>query len=1188
MDNNVIFAASFRKTTVMQNRGALWIFTILLALACAYQMSFSIFTSGLEKRAHAEGARMADSALTAMGKSVQDTSALILQFENSYLRARSEEKVYPVLGYTYRECKEKEINLGLDLKGGMAVTLEVSIPELVVNLSENSEEPAFRSAIASARERQKSSDKDFITLFGEEYVKVPGHGPLSAIFYSPERKDMFDREGSDDQYLAALRREAETALNNTEKIMRTRIDKFGVAQPSIQKQAFSGRINIELPGVKDKERVRKVLQSTANLQFWETYDNGDVYPALETANTRLRGWNGDTTATPAEGAEYVHMLESNFEVKGSSTGVESGLIGSLASGTSADKTTWFNFDRVTFGTGSSAIETENSDAQLTNLVEILKAYPQVRLKIGGYTDNTGKEEANVELSQQRAEAVTAALVAKGIASDRLEAEGYGSQYAVASNDTEEGRGQNRRMALRVISNGDDAVAANGAADTTALDTAAAVSDTTAASQEDFAKENPLFAVLTPSVVQGQGGGFNLAKGAVVGTARLADTAQVNKFLAMPAVIASLPSDLKLAWASKPEVRDLQAGGSSAFLNLYALKVPRGGEPKLDGSSIINAAQDFDLKGDVEVIMQMDAEGAQTWKVMTGDNVGKAVAIVLDDLVYSAPIVQSEISGGRSSISLGAGDLNKQIQEADDLSNILKAGALPAPARIIDETVVGPSLGEDNISSGLLSFGVALIGVLLVMGLYYARAGWIADIALLANVFFLIGTMASMQATLTLAGIAGIVLTIGMAVDANVLINERVRDELKQGRMLKSALETAYSNQGALSAIIDSNVTTFATAVILYFFGSGPIRGFATTLGLGILTSLFTAIFISRMVMLWRLDKGKTISFWRPWNKNLFEGANYDFMGKRKLFYGISFTIIAIGLISIFTRGFNWGVDFTGGRTFVVEYAQPVDLEQVRATLEPIVKNEAGRQYTMAVKTYGGDRRLKITTNYMIEEPGLAADSIVQARIAGGLGQVGVFTFADDTRKVDPTISDDIKIKALTSVSLALIFMFIYIGIRFNNWQYGVGAILSLVHDVLVLLGIYSLLWGFVGFSMEIDEAFIAVILTVVGYSINDTVVVFDRIREFTREHKREPVVSLFNKAINSTLSRTLNTGICTMLVLLIIFFFGGLSIRGFVFGLLIGTVVGTYSSIFVASASAVDLLLRKKEPVLTAKAAAVA
>ena len=416
---------------------------------------------------------------------------------------------------------------------------------------------------------------------------------------------------------------------------------------------------------------------------------------------------------------------------------------------------------------------------------------------------------------------------------------------------------------------------------------------------------------------------------------------------------------------------------------------------------MSANQDFDFKGAVEVTMGMDSEGAQTWKLMTGENVGKVIAILLDDHVYSAPNVISEIAGGRSTISMGSGDLNTQIQEADDLANILKAGALPAPARIIDETIVGPSLGEDNINSGLLSFGVALISVLLVMGLYYARAGWIADIALVANVFFLLGTMASMQATLTLAGIAGIVLTIGRAVDANVLINERIRDELKQGRMLKRAMEVAYSNQGALSAIIDSNVTTFATAVILYLFGSGPIRGFATTLGLGILTSLFTAIYISRMVMTWRLERNKPITFSRPWNKDLFDGINIDFMGRRKLFYGVSFVIIGIGLVSMLTRGFNYGVDFTGGRTFVVEFEQPVDLDDVRATLEPIVTDEAGRQYTMAVKTYGGDQRLKITTNYLIDNPDLAMDSIVQSRLGAGLAQVGAFKFAEDTRKWIP-------------------------------------------------------------------------------------------------------------------------------------------------------------------------------------------
>lgn len=1160
----------------MQNRGALWIFTILLALACAYQMSFSIFTSGVEKKAREQATLQVDSVMALPANAQLNKEDLFYQFENSYLRGHSEEKVYPVLGYSYRECKEKEINLGLDLKGGMAVTLEVSIPELVANLSENSADPAFQTALAKARERMKSTDKDFITVFGEEYAKVPGRGPLSAIFYSPERKDMFNREGTDAEYLAALRREAETALNNTEKIMRTRIDKFGVAQPSIQKQQFSGRINIELPGVKDKDRVRKVLQSTANLEFWETVDNETVLPVLSQINDRLGAATQQDTAEPAaDAASFTRILSTNYEVNGSGSGVESGLIGFLESGKPADKTTWFNFDRVTFETGSAKLDVAQSDEQLNNIVEVLKAYPVVKLKVGGYTDNTGNADANKKLSQERAEAVTAALVAKGVAADRLEAEGYGPEHPVASNDTDEGRAQNRRMALRVMENGVDSAAAT-AADTAKTDTTKAFEDMTEEEQAEVRRKNPLFALFTPS---------QQAKGPLVGTSRLADTAQVNAFLRSAAAKSLLPSDVKLAWFAKPETFETTTGEKAQFISLYALKVPRGGKPRLDGSSITNATQDFDLKGDVEVIMQMDAEGAQTWRLMTGENVGRSVAIVLDNLVYSAPVVQSEIAGGRSSISMGSGELNTQIQEAEDLANILKAGALPAPARIIDETIVGPSLGEANISSGLISFAVALIGVLLVMWLYYNRAGWIADIALLANVFFLIGTMASMQATLTLAGIAGIVLTIGMAVDANVLINERVRDELKQGRMLKSAIETAYSNSGALSAIIDSNVTTFVTAVILYFFGSGPIRGFATTLGLGILTSLFTAIFISRLIMIWRLEKGKTISFWRDWNKNLFDGSNIDFMGKRKMFYGISFVLIAIGLASMFTRGFNWGVDFTGGRTFVVEYAQPVDPETVRETLAPVVK-EGDRDYTLNVKTYGGERRLKITTNYLIDEPGLATDSIVQARMADGLAQVGEFTFADETRKVDPTISDDIKIKALTSVSIALLFMFLYIGVRFNNWQYGLGAILSLVHDVLVVLGLYSLLWGVVGFSMEIDEAFIAVILTVVGYSINDTVVVFDRIREYTREHKREPVVSLFNKAINSTLSRTLNTGVCTMLVLLIIFFFGGVSIKGFVFGLFVGTVVGTYSSIFVASASAVDLLLRKKADVAVKEAVA--
>ncbi len=1156
----------------MQNRGALWIFTILLALACAYQLSFSLFTSRLEKKAHEVALQQADSTLAVPGNEQEDPEELRIEFENRYLRANSEQRVYPVLGYTYAECKEKEINLGLDLKGGMAVTLEVSIPELIVNLSENNQDPAFQTAIANARERQKSSDSDFITLFDEEYTKVPDHGPLSAIFYSPERKDMFNREGSDAEYIAALRNEAEAALNNTEKILRTRIDKFGVAQPSIQKQQFSGRIQVELPGVKDKERVRKVLQSTANLEFWETYENADVYPALEAANTLLKGGVDTTAIEETEKSEFGRILESGYEIKGASDGVESGVIKFLDSKAAVDKTTWFNFDRVNFVTGSAEVEQANSDAQLNNLVEILKAYPLVKLKIGGYTDSTGNEASNMKLSQQRAEAVVGALVGKGISADRLEAEGYGSQNPVASNTTEEGRALNRRMALRVTDTGAEQVAEvpdSLKTDTTATDTL----DTANQTPEEFAKENPLFAVLNPSLVQ-TGNGFNLAKGSVVGTARLADTAQVNRLLNRPEVIASMPNDLKLLWGAKPDVREMQSGESAAFINLFALKVPRGGKPKLDGSSIINASQDFDMKGDVEVIMQMDAEGAQTWKVMTGDNVGKAVAIVMDNLVYSAPIVQSEISGGRSSISLGNENLNKQIQEADDLANILKAGALPAPARIIDETIVGPSLGGENIKWGMISFAVALILVLLYMILYYANAGWIADMALLVNLFVLIGSLASLQAALTLPGIAGIVLTMGMAVDANVLIYERIREELRSGKAIKSAVDLGF--KGAYSAIIDSNVTTLITALILYIFGSGPIKGFATTLGLGILTSLFTALFLSRMIITWRLEKGKDLKVWNTWSEKIFVGANYDFMGKRKIFYMISGVLIGAGILSMVTIGFNWGVDFSGGRMYVVKFADDVKVDEVRNALEPNFVNADGVKSSSNVKTYGGSKQVKITTNFLVDETDGNSDAQVEAALNKGLSGLGNSYEIRESRKVDATISDDIKFSAITSVALALLFIFLYVAVRFKNWQFGVGALLSLLHDALALLGLYSILYKVMPFSMEIDEAFIAAILTVIGYSINDTVVVFDRIREYMQDHKRESNITVINKAINSTLGRTMNTSLTTLLVLFVIFLFGGVSIKGFIFALLIGILVGTYSSVFVASSFVVDLLKGKE------------
>ncbi len=1029
----------------MQNRGALWIFTILLAIACVYQLSFSIFTGRLERTARAEAEYKADSVITATSDQSLDRENLIIEYENQFLRAHADDKVYPLLGYTYREAKEKEINLGLDLRGGMAVTLEVSIPELVMNLSENSQDPAFQQAMNNALDRRNTTNADFITLFGEEYAKIPERGPLSTIFYTPERRDMFDREGSDADYLAALRREAETALNNTERILRTRIDKFGVAQPSIQKQQFTGRIQVELPGVKDKERVRRVLQSTANLEFWETYENTEVYPMLQEANDRLAA--------------------------------SLGLV--------PEETT--------------------SETDTTTAAETME-------------DDVAEAEGTT-------------------AQDTLIADQEGADTALAANE--------------------------------ATDDMLAEDDV---DEEEARRRNPLFSVLNPAIFQTSTGQFNLARGPVVGTADIADTAQVNAYLRSEAVQGALPQDVKLAWSAKPEVRTLDDGTNVSFLNLFALKVPRGGKPKLDGSTIINAGQDFNLRGDVEVTMQMNAEGAQIWKVMTGDNVGKAVAIVLDELVYSAPVVQNEIPGGRSSISLGSGDLNRQIQEAEDLANILKAGALPAPARIIEETVVGPSLGEENIQLGMMSFAIALLVVMVYMILYYANAGWIADIALIVNLFVLLGTLASLQAALTLPGIAGIVLTMGMAIDANVLIYERIREELRNGKMLKSAVDLGY--KGAMSAIIDSNVTTLITAVILYMFGTGPIRGFATTLGLGILISLFTALFLSRMIITARLEKGKSLRLWNNWSRNIFVDASYAIMAKRKLYYAISSLVIAAGLVSILTNGFNWGVDFTGGRSYVVKFDKELRVDDVKASLENSFVHE-GTPSTVQVKTYGGSRQMQVTTNFLVDERDPAADELAEARLTEGLSTLNAGFEVASSRKVDGTVSEDIKSSAIVALVLALICMFAYVAVRFSKWQYGFGAIVGLVHDSFIMIALYSLLWKIMPFSLEIDEAFIAAILTVIGYSINDKVVIFDRIREYVLDHKREPHEVVVNKAINATLMRTLNTSLTTALVLIVVFVLGGTAIKGFIFAILVGVITGTYSSIFISSGIVVDLLKGK-------------
>ena len=1020
----------------MQNKGAVWLLTILLGLACLYQISFSFVTSSFEGEAKKVAVGKVDSVrLSGQELSISEADSVENYYSEKFLKENANREIYPVFGYTYAEAKEMELNLGLDLQGGMAVTLEVSIPELIVALSGNNDNPEFRQAIALAKERQADSQDNFITLFENAYTEIAPNGKLAAIFHSRDNKDKFPREASNDAIIETLRLEAQTAIDNTERILRTRIDKFGVTQPTIQKQQYSGRILVELPGVKDKDRVRRVLQSTANLEFWETYNNEAIYTVLNQANEAV------------------------------------------------------------------------SQAMYPGLIDEL---------------NKRLASADSLLANSADTAATAADSAE--AGDDLEA---------------------------LLSSSDSSAANPG------------IENDSKISDEEAKKANPLFSVFSPAVYQDQNGQLQLREGCLVGFARVADTADVNKVLAHPAAKKLMPRDLKLMWSSKADKENI--------VTLNAIKVTtRDGKAPLDGSVIVDARQDFDFKGDVEVSMQMNGEGASKWATMTKNNIGKPIAIVLDNTVQSAPFVQGEIPNGQSSISMGSGTRAEQIQDAEDLSNILKAGALPAPASIVDESIVGPSLGQKNIDSGLMSFIIAFVIILFYMVFYYRGAGVVSDIALIANLFFLFGALASLGASLTLPGIAGIVLTIGMSVDANVLIYERIREELAAGAGLKAALNNGYKK--AYSSIIDANITTLLTAIVLAVFGSGPIKGFATTLIIGIFTSLFSAIFITRLIFAYRIEKKKDISFSSKLTSKVFANADYKFVKNRNVLYGISAAFILIGCISFATRGLNFGVDFTGGRTYTVKFDDVVQLDEVRSNLGDVFGSS-----TAEVKTLGASNQVKITTNYLINEKDNSADQLVEAKLNEGLGKVGMKYSIEESRKVDPTISDDIEKSAILAIFFSLIIIFAYIVFRFRKWQFGLGALLAMFHDVVLVLAFYSIFWGILPFSLEIDQAFIAAILTVVGYSINDTVVVFDRIREYLYEKKGSNKLDIINKALNSTLSRTINTSLTTFIVLLMIFIFGGESIRGFVFALMVGVFFGTYSSLCVATPSVIDLSKKELE-----------
>ncbi len=1022
----------------MQNKGLIWTFIVLLSLACLYQLSFTWVAQSVENDA-------------------QEFAAGSLEKEDAYLDSMSSQAVYPLFDFTYAEVKKNVLNLGLDLKGGMNVTLEVSVADVVIALSSNSQDEDFRKAIDLAKEKQKSNQENFVSLFEQSWNEVAPTKPLASVFYTLENKDNINREATNEEVIQFLRDEADAAFNRTFEVLRTRVNLFGVAQPNIQKLAASDRILVELPGVKNKERVRQLLQGTAKLEFWETYENAEIYPYLAQANQKLNLIKSGESEETADTTQVSDTLENTQTM-----------------------------DEAVVDTAASADLIADSSKM---------------------DEDTASSESSLM--------------------DELVSDSLAGDSALADQ-----------------------------------------------SFEDFAKENPLFAVLSPSIYQNESGDYMPGEGPVVGYSAIKDTGKVNEYLRMEEVQKIFPNDLKLLWTAKP------TGEGDQFLQLIAIEVTsRDGKAPLEGDVITDAFQDFgQFGGRPEITMKMNTLGAKTWKNLTGDNVGESIAIVLDNYVYSFPNVNSEISGGISSIE---GDFT--IEEAKLIANILKAGKLPAPAKIVEEAVVGPSLGQESINDGLLSFIVALLIVLLYMIFYYGKAGIASDIALLANLFFIMGVLASTNIALTLPGIAGIVLTIGISVDANVLIYERIREELRAGKGSRLAIADGYKN--AYSSIIDANVTTLLTGIILWFFGTGPVEGFAKVLVIGILTSLFSAIFITRLIFAWRLDNKKKITVATKVTEGAFQNLAWQFVKKRKTFYIISGIIILVGIGSFATRGLSYGVDFTGGRTYVVRFDQTVSTTDIRTSLSNSFVTEDGQNISPEVKIFGEDNQVKVTTSYLMDSEDPEADRTVEKKLYEGLsGLIGDKSFDAfneehlmSSQKVGPTIADDIKQSSIWAILFSLVIIFLYILFRFRKWQYGLGAVVAIFHDVLIVLSVFSIAYGFLPFSLDIDQAFIAAILTVVGYSINDTVVVFDRIREYLNSYKKREMLEVINEALNSTLSRTVNTSLSTFFVLLMIFIFGGEVIRGFAFALLVGVAVGTYSSLCVATPIVVDLSKKKVE-----------
>ncbi len=1024
----------------MRLKGTIWFFVILFLLASVFSLSFTLCTRSVEKKAQEyayseETYRLAEKL--ANGDSIKKmiyVDSIARARQSQYLDSMMDVTVYNILvkKYNYAECKQKELQLGLDLKGGMNLTIEVDDAAIIKSLAAKKNDPKLDQALKNAQQRRTSSSGSFVDLFAEELKKIDPNQPLVTYFLSRETSDILNVNSTDQDVINYLKNEIESAFNNTFIVIRKRIDKFGVTQPNIQKLVGQSRILIELPGVDNPNRVRSILQTTAKLEFWETWNLTEIAPRLEQANKRL-----------------AQILKTSDSLS---------LIG----------------DTLANIQDTNQIAQQSKDTSI--LAQQLKSLDNQPL------DNNLTENAQLE---------------------------------------------------------------------------------------QFKQENPLFAYLNINV-RSEGNQQFYGEGPLIGYAYAKDTAKINEYLRLT---QDLFRDVKFVWSSKP------IANTRNVYELVALKVnPLTNKAPLEGDVIVSARQDVDQYGNVIVDMQMNSEGAKVWKDLTSKNIGRSIAIVLDNVVYSYPVVQSEIPNVRSQISG-----NFTIEEAQDLATVLNAGKLPAPARIIEENVVGPSLGSEAINSSIIAFIVAFVLVLIYMIVFYGTAGIGASIALIINMLMIFGILASIGATLTLPGIAGIVLSLGMAVDANVIINERIKEELNAGKGLRLAIKDGYKN--SYSAIIDGNVTTIIAGIVLLIFGMGPVQGFATTLVIGILTSMFSALLVTRLFIEILLDRGKNVSFYNTFSKNFLANTKIDFISKYKIYFIVSGIIILASIVSLSTKGLQLGIDYSGGRVYVVRFDQPVKATEVQSSLFKVLKE------VPEVKIYGNNNQVRIVTKYMLNDTSKNAGYIIENAIYQGVkdfyqNPISIEDFSTDnpnkvigimsSQNVGPSIARDIQRSAFISVAIALLAIFLYIMIRFKKWQYSLGATVALFHDTLIVIGLFSIFYGILPFNLEIDQNFLAAILTIIGYSINDTVIVFDRIREINALYPKRSLKQNMNEAINATLSRTVNTAGTTLVVLLAIFILGSEVIQGFTFAMIIGVVIGTYSSIFVASTIAWILLENNK------------